>query len=190
MARARRIRLWCVTSSFLYDCKQTCPSLPFVELILDLIYPNGLSNSMPEDVQEQLVCSIPGLENARIVRPAYGVEYDHIDPRELKGEHSQSWINPISNTCNIITSVTLETKRIRGLFLAGQINGTTGYEEAAAQGVLAGVNAGLSALNKIALTVGRADGFLGVMVDDLIGRGVEEPCEYFNRLFYTPISRG
>lgn len=123
------------------------------------IYPNGISTSLPFDVQYELVRSIRGFENAHITRPGYAIEYDYFDPRGLKAS--------------------LETKVIRGLFFAGQINGTTGYEEAAAQGLLAGINAGLFASGHEAWSPSRDQAYLGVMVDDLITRGVSEPYRMF-----------
>ena len=125
----------------------------------DVIYPNGISTSLPEIIQKEFIQTIKGLEKAEIIRPGYAIEYDYVNPQELYH--------------------TLETKKITNLFFAGQINGTTGYEEAAAQGLIAGLNAALKLNSNKKFILDRSDGYIGVLIDDLVTKGTKEPYRMF-----------
>ena len=130
------------------------------------IYVNGLSTSMPPEIQQEMIHSIKGLEKAEIIRPGYAIEYDYVIPTELYSS--------------------LETKRLSGLFHAGQINGTTGYEEAACQGLMAGINAARKVKGEKAITLGRDEAYIGILIDDLVTKGIDEPYRMFTScLLYT-----
>jgi tRNA uridine 5-carboxymethylaminomethyl modification enzyme len=144
--------------------------LEFEGLETEEVYAKGLGNSMPQDLQERIIHSVPGLENAEVMRPAYAIEYDFVQPTQLRQ--------------------TLETKPIAGLYLAGQINGTSGYEEAAAQGLWAGINAALAVQRRAPFILDRSEAYMGVMIDDLVTRGVDEPYRMFtSRAEYRLILR-
>jgi tRNA uridine 5-carboxymethylaminomethyl modification enzyme len=144
--------------------------LEFEGLETEEIYAKGLGNSMPQDLQEKIIHSVPGLEQAEVMRPAYAIEYDFVQPTQLRP--------------------TLETKKVAGLYLAGQINGTSGYEEAAAQGLWAGINAALAVQGKLPFILDRSEAYIAVLIDDLVTRGVDEPYRMFtSRAEYRLILR-